>query len=160
MQLRERAVFVAEQALGAEAAVLHAGAAEVEEAAAVLFLVLITVEGHAVVGELLLSVGERAGVPPALSRGDPVEAQLVAELDVVALVIVVFWAVLDAVRVATALHVVKDGLGAHLLLCLGVAWNVTGEYVSMLMRQVLLLEQIVSASIWGLRLLDGHEEAF
>ena len=119
-------MLVAEQAFGAEAAVLHARAAEVEEVAAVLLLVLVTVEGHAVASELFLSVGERAGVSPALGRGDPVEAQLVAELDVVALFVVIFRVVLDAVWVATLLHVVKDGLGADLLLSLGVAWDVTG----------------------------------
>ena len=119
-------MLVAEQAFGAEAAVLHACTAEVEEVAAVLLLVLVTVEGHAVAGELLLSVGERAGIPPAFGRGDPVEAQLVAELDVVALAIVIFWVVLDAVWIATVLHVVKDGLGADLLLGLGVAWDVSG----------------------------------
>ena len=118
-------MLVAEQAFGAEAAVLHACAAEVEEVAAVLFLVLVTVEGHAVAGELFLSVGERAGVSPALGRGDPVEAQLVAELDIVALIVEIFRIVLDAVWIATVLHVVKDGLGAELLLGLGVAWDFT-----------------------------------
>ena len=119
-------MLVAEQAFGAEAAVLHACAAEVEEVAAVLLLVLVTVEGHAVAGELFLSVGERAGVSPALGRGDPVEAQLVTELDVVALFVVILWVVLDTVWIATVLHVVIDGLGADLLLGLGVTWDVTG----------------------------------
>ena len=126
MQLRERTVLVAEQAFGAEAAVLHACTAEVEEVAAVLLLVLVTVEGHAVAGELLLSVGERAGIPPAFGRGDPVEAQLVAELDIVALFVVIFRVVLHAVRIATVLHVVEDGLSADLLLGLGAAWDVIG----------------------------------
>ena len=114
-------MLVAEKAVCTKAAILDLRATEVEEVAAVLLLILVAVAGDAVVSELLLAVGEGAWIAPALGRCDPIEAQLVADLDAVAVLIVIIWVVLDALWVATVLHVVKDGLCSDLLLDFGVA---------------------------------------
>ena len=65
---------MAEDAVGSEATVLHLGTTEVEEGAAVLILILVAEDGDTVVGQLLLPVGEGAGISPALCRSKPVEA--------------------------------------------------------------------------------------
>ena len=115
VELGKRSVLVAEQTIGPEVAVLDAIFPEIEEVATVLLLVLVTVAGHAVVSELLLPVGERARVSPALGRGDPVEAQLIAFLQAIAILVVVFRVGLDASRIAAVLHVVVDDLRSGLL---------------------------------------------
>ena len=120
VELGKWPVLVAEQTLGPEVAVLDSILTVVKEVSTVLLLVLVTVAGHAVLSELLLPVGERAGVSPALGSGYPVKAQLIALLEAIAILVVILRVGLDTCWVAAVLHIVVDDLCSGFLHGLGV----------------------------------------
>lgn len=152
VQLQERSMLVSEQAIDTEVAILNAILIEVEEFTTILLLVLVTVASHALFSELLLPMGELAGISPAFGRGNPVKAQLVTLLQTVAILIVIVGVRLNSRRIATILHVIVDYLRSCLLDSLGVL-RAAAELL--LGRQGHRLRMDCDA-IWHCLLLEGH----